>query len=179
MYHMVRCSQGGTLNVLLHVDGHLSSGRVPIPSSVGPSVKHAESDGLGERLCSRAQALQLEITTQPICASSFARQHIGHMHCANQKIAGPPVKSVRHAGMHCNAISHRPMLLRPRSLVSSPSFSTQLRTPGIIVQRVRKPVVAAATQSGTVKMVVQGRQIELTPSIKQYAEEKVGAQTQI
>lgn len=46
MYHMVRCSQGGTLNVLLHVDGHLSSGRVPIPSSVGPSVKHAESDGL-------------------------------------------------------------------------------------------------------------------------------------
>ena len=45
------------------------------------------------------------------------------------------------------------------------------------MQSVRKPVVAAATQSGTVKMVVQGRQIELTPSIKQYAEEKVRAQT--
>ena len=47
------------------------------------------------------------------------------------------------------------------------------------MQSVRKPVVAAATQSGTVKMVVQGRQIELTPSIKQYAEEKVGVQTQM
>ena len=131
-----------------------------------------------ERLCSRAQALQLEITTQLICALSLARQYIGHMHCANQKIAGPPVKSVRHAGMQCKAISHRPVLLGPRSLVSSPSFSKHLRTPGFIVQSVRKPTVAAATQSGTVKMVVQGHQIELTPSIKQYAEDKVGAQIQ-
>lgn len=34
-------------------------------------------------------------------------------------------------------------------------------------------IVASGVQSGTVKMVVQGRQIELTPSIRQYAEEKV------
>ncbi len=46
MYHMVRCSQGGNLDVLLHVDGHLSPGRVPFPNSSGPSVRHAESDGL-------------------------------------------------------------------------------------------------------------------------------------
>jgi hypothetical protein len=130
-----------------------------------------------ERLCIRAQALQLEIATQPICALSLTRKYLGHMHCAIQKIAAPPVKSVRHAGMQCHAISHRPVLLQPRSLVSSPNFSKQLRTPGTIKESVRKPIVAAATQSGTVKMVVQGRQIELTPSIKQYAEEKVRAQT--
>ncbi|KAA6428717.1 MAG: 30S ribosomal [Trebouxia sp. A1-2] len=99
---------------------------------------------------------------------------MGHIRCAIQTIAGPPVKSVRHAGMQRHAISHRPVLLRPRSLVTSPKFSKQLRTPGTTVQSVRKPIVAAATQLGTVKMVVQGRQIELTPSIKQYAEEKVG-----
>lgn len=41
-------------------------------------------------------------------------------------------------------------------------------------QRLRSGViVASGTQSGTVKMVVQGRKIELTPSIRQYAEEKV------
>ncbi len=78
--------------------------------------------------------------------------------------------------MQCQAMLHRPVLLQPRSLVSSLEFPKQLRKPRSIVQGVRKPVVAAATQSGTVKMVVQGRQIELTPSIKQYAEEKVGAQ---
>ena len=40
-------------------------------------------------------------------------------------------------------------------------------------QSLCRTVQAAATDSGTVKMVVQGRQIELTPSIKQYAQEKV------
>ncbi|DBB11202.1 TPA: Ribosome-binding factor PSRP1, chloroplastic [Trebouxia sp. C0006] len=96
-----------------------------------------------------------------------------HMHCAIQQSGGPSIKSVRHAGMQCHAISHRPVLLQPRSLVSNLKIK-QLRTPRSIVQSLRKLVVAAATQSGTVKMVVQGRQIELTPSIKQYAEEKVG-----
>ena len=70
-------------------------------------------------------------------------------------------------------------MLQPRSPVSSPKSPKQLRVPRSIVQSIRKPTVAAATQSGTVKMVVQGRQIELTPSIKQYAEEKVGVQTQM
>lgn len=41
-------------------------------------------------------------------------------------------------------------------------------------QSLCRTIHAAATDSGTVKMVVQGRQIELTPSIKQYAQEKVG-----
>lgn len=99
---------------------------------------------------------------------------MGHMHCAIQKTAGPPFKSIRHAGMQCLAISYRPVLLQPRSLISSPKSPKELRTPRSIVQSVRKPTVAAATHSGTVKMVVQGRQIELTPSIKQYAEDKVG-----
>ncbi len=100
-----------------------------------------------------------------------------HMHCAIQQSGGPSIKSVRHAGMQCHAISHRPVLLQPRSLVSNLKIK-QLRTPRSIVQSLRKLVVAAATQSGTVKMVVQGRQIELTPSIKQYAEEKVGRRCQ-
>lgn len=40
-------------------------------------------------------------------------------------------------------------------------------------QLLHTTVRAAVTDSGTVKMVVQGRQIELTPSIKSYAQEKV------
>lgn len=53
-----------------------------------------------------------------------------------------------------------PQMLISKRLAHRSSFSARL-------------IHAAATESGTVKMVVQGRQIQLTPSIKQYAEEKV------
>ena len=55
-----------------------------------------------------------------------------------------------------------------------------MRNPGRQVRRqiFRSGITfASATHSGTVKMVVQGRQMELTPSIKEYAEDKVIALT--
>lgn len=52
---------------------------------------------------------------------------------------------------------------------------TQSSPRQLVSQHLRNgAIVASGSQSGTVKMVVQGRKIELTPSIRQYAEEKVG-----
>ena len=52
-------------------------------------------------------------------------------------------------------------------LVARSTHRVQCRQP------LSRTVQAAATTSGTVKLNVQGRQIELTPSIKQYAQDKV------
>ena len=68
-------------------------------------------------------------------------------------------------------------MLALNSHATSKTDLKQMRRPPTRVQSIRKSVVAAASQTGTVKMVVQGLQIELTPSIKQYAEDKVRSQS--
>ncbi len=67
MYHILRCSQGGTLDVLLRVDGHLSPGGVPFQILLDPQSDMLSQMVWSETLCSQAHALQLKIATQPVC----------------------------------------------------------------------------------------------------------------
>lgn len=77
--------------------------------------------------------------------------------------------------MPCRLLSHTPVQLSRTTARNNLRTSKLRSTPTTRIQGLRKgTIVASATLSGTVKMVVQGLHIELTPSIKQYAEEKVG-----
>ena len=78
-------------------------------------------------------------------------------------------------------LSQRQALLKLQSRICNPLVPRVLPAAKQACSRSLRSgaIVASASQSGTVKMVVQGRQIELTPSIKQYAEEKVNTLTQL